>query len=98
MRNIIKLSCGYVSDIVGCSKAVQHLFYSNHLTGYEYHFAIHLCILDQNTHLHSCITQKLKNIFVLWEKTEIFERGLMALEMKRDDTSGQELRWQGRVV
>lgn len=30
--------------------------------------------------------------------TEIYERGLMALEMKRDDTSGQELRWQGRVV
>ena len=61
MRNIIRLSRGYISAIVGCPER-QHPFYSNHLIRYEYHFAIQLCVVDQNTHLHSGITQKLKNV------------------------------------
>lgn len=36
---------------------------------------------------------------VLWVRgTGIYERGLTVLKMKRGDASGQELRWQGRVV
>lgn len=48
----------------------------------------------------SGITQKLKNVWVcaLVVGTGIYKRDLIALKMKRDNTAGQELRWEGGVI